>query len=327
MELYETSNDPVPPGAEVTGIASAAGGVRLRAAVWLPTIRAVRGTICLMQGRSEFIEKYFEVIAELRLRGFAVCAFDWRGQGGSERLLSDPRKGHVDRFGDYTADLSAVLDHMAAQRCPQPYFGLTHSMGGAVLLLALRAGERRLARAILTSPMVKLHVTQAPPGARLAVEALAMAGFRYAYLPGGGGTAPMTKPFDGNILTSDASRYMGAAAMIGRAPRLAIGDPTIGWIRAAYRAMAQLQQLEFGFDFVTPLLFVMAGADTLVSSAAAAALAERIKGAAPVTIIHSRHEILMEQDFLRNQFWAAFDAFLPGERPYTPPRPNLAEQF
>ena len=328
MELYETSGNPVPAGAEVTGIASLAGGTRLRAALWQPAARQARGTICLMQGRSEFIEKYFEVISELRQRGFAVCAFDWRGQGGSERLTADPRKGHAGRFDDYAGDLSGVLEHMIAKRCPQPYFGLAHSMGGAALLIALRRGEKRIARAVLTSPMARLHESQSPPYARFAAELLSLAGLRYSYIPGGGGTAPMTKPFEGNILTSDPERYARAAAIIGRAPRIALGDPTIGWIRAAYRAMAELRHLEFGFEFVTPLLFVNAGADTLVSAPAAAALADRVKGASSVTIAHSRHEILMERDPIRREFWAAFDAFLPGERAMPRPRGmHPSEQF
>ena len=54
--------------------------------------------MCLFQGRAEFIEKYFETVRELRARGFAVATIDWRGQGGSERALADPRKGHVGDF-------------------------------------------------------------------------------------------------------------------------------------------------------------------------------------------------------------------------------------
>ena len=41
----------------------------------------------LLNGQTEFLEKYFEVIDELRGRGFAVAALDWRGQGGSGRLV------------------------------------------------------------------------------------------------------------------------------------------------------------------------------------------------------------------------------------------------
>ena len=57
-----------------------------------------KGTVCLFQGRAEFIEKYFETVRELRARGFAVATIDWRGQGLSDRALRDPRKGHVGDF-------------------------------------------------------------------------------------------------------------------------------------------------------------------------------------------------------------------------------------
>ena len=46
------------------------------------------GTCVLLNGQTEFIEKYFEVIDELRGRGFAVATMDWRGQGGSGRMTA-----------------------------------------------------------------------------------------------------------------------------------------------------------------------------------------------------------------------------------------------
>ena len=44
-----------------------------------------RGTVLLLHGRTEFIEKYYPVIEKLLQRGFAVATLDWRGQGLSER--------------------------------------------------------------------------------------------------------------------------------------------------------------------------------------------------------------------------------------------------
>ncbi len=78
--LLEISNYPIPPEAREIAIETR-DGMRLRAAIWLPVGEA-RGTCLLMQGRAEFIEKYFETVADLLARGFAVVAFDWRGQGG-----------------------------------------------------------------------------------------------------------------------------------------------------------------------------------------------------------------------------------------------------
>src|ERR1700748_2603989 len=89
-------------------------GVRLRAArVGAAPERPARGVCVLLNGQTEFIEKYFEVIDELRGRGFAVSALDWRGQGGSSRLVpNNPLKAHIDDFSQYDADLEAFMERV-----------------------------------------------------------------------------------------------------------------------------------------------------------------------------------------------------------------------
>ena len=69
-----------------------AGGLRLRAAFWTPSTLAARkprGTVIVSPGRTEPIEKYFEVIGNFLARGWCVLAHDWRGQGLSARLWPD----------------------------------------------------------------------------------------------------------------------------------------------------------------------------------------------------------------------------------------------
>ena len=110
VPLLATPDNPIPPGATLLSVRTA-DGLSLRVATWAPTARVVHGTVCLVQGRAEFIEKYFETVAELRGRGFHVVAFDWRGQGGSDRTVEDPHKGHVDDFAEYRLDLAAVEAH------------------------------------------------------------------------------------------------------------------------------------------------------------------------------------------------------------------------
>src|SRR5580704_1131551 len=96
------------------------------------------GRVCvLLNGQTEFIEKYFEVIDELRARNFAVVTMDWRGQGGSVRALSDPLKVHVADFSEYDEDLAALLDQVVKPLCDRPPIGLAHSMGGHNLLRML----------------------------------------------------------------------------------------------------------------------------------------------------------------------------------------------
>jgi hypothetical protein len=64
-------------------------GVRLRYAV-SPGLPGGRGTVCILPGRADFIERYFETIRDLQARGYAVAILDWRGQGGSDRLRWRP---------------------------------------------------------------------------------------------------------------------------------------------------------------------------------------------------------------------------------------------
>ena len=131
MNLVSIPANPVPEDV-VTGMLKTPDGVSLRFARWAPP-PGRKGTVCLFPGRAEFIEKYFETVRDLRARGFAVAALDWRGQGGSQRQLRNPRKGYVRRFADYDIDLATFMHEVVLPDCPPPVFGLAHSMGATVL--------------------------------------------------------------------------------------------------------------------------------------------------------------------------------------------------
>ena len=97
MELVALAKNPAPSGA-TTGLFKSSGGAKLRYARWEPTRPPKRGTVCVFQGRGEYIEKYFEVVADLRRRGFAVATMDWRGQGGSSALCPTRARAMSARF-------------------------------------------------------------------------------------------------------------------------------------------------------------------------------------------------------------------------------------
>src|SRR6201993_5359971 len=110
MKLVSIPANPVPDGV-VAGAIKTSDGVNLRFARWAPP-PGRKGTVVVMQGRAEFIEKYFETVRDLRARGFAVATFDWRGQGLSEHKLSARNKGYVRNFADYGRDLDAVMSQV-----------------------------------------------------------------------------------------------------------------------------------------------------------------------------------------------------------------------
>jgi lysophospholipase len=315
MQLVSIARNPVPTGA-ITGLLTAADGVHLRYARWAATRGPRRGTVVIAPGRGEFIEKYFEVVAELRRRGFAVAVMDWRGQGGSDRLLDNPRMGHVDDFAEYDADLRLFMKEIVLPDCPPPYTGLGHSMGGAILIRnAIRPGSW-FDRIVVTAPMIAFSPEKMVYPAALVRGYAEVAGLVFArsFIPGGHETMPDQTRFEGNLLTSDRERWQRMTGVLEVAPELSIGSPTVGWVRAALRAMAELQEPDCPKRVQVPMLVFAAGADTIVDSRAAEDFAVQLKVGGLVRLPGSLHEILQENDPLRMRFWAAFDAYMGVEQ-------------
>jgi lysophospholipase len=309
MMLVSTPGNPVPDGA-VTGMVRTPDGVELRFARWDST--SGRGTVCVFGGRGEFIEKYFETIHDLRRRGFAVAAMDWRGQGHSSRQLPDPRKGHVESFSEYEIDLETFMQQVVQPNCPRPHYALTHSMGGAVVLRAAHSGRRWFERAVLVAPMIAFPRAWIARPLRVLVRALRLAGLGAHYVPGANVDGGRTSRFAGNPLTSDPLRYARNAAMVAHDPTLGISGPTVAWLDAAFDTVAAFRAEDYPAKIDQPTLMLAAGADSIVSAEAVGRFAGRLPAGSHRLIEGARHEILQEQDFYRARLWAAFDAFVPG---------------
>jgi len=278
----------------------------LRAALF--STPGARASVVLVSGRSEFIEKYFEVIKDLQNRGFAVATMDWRGQGLSERLLPVREKGHIRDFGVFRSDLSLFTDEVVRKRLPGPYVLLAHSMGGAPALQMLADGDERFCCAVLCSPMTRLFDNVFK---RLGVRALAETASRiglarYAIA----GTKEHSMAFEGNVLTSDRARHERFRALQSAAPNATIREPTYGWLRAATEAMDDLHRPGRFETLKTPILIASAERDHLVRSSDHSWIAKRSPLIKCETIKGALHEILMERDEIRDRFWRAFDAFV-----------------
>ena len=315
MTLVALARNPAPSGS-VVGMFKGYDGAMLRYAIWQPTRRPARGTVCLFNGRGEYIEKYFETIADLRRRGFWVATMDWRGQGGSYRPLRDPRKGYIRSFSEYDGDLLRFMKDVVLPDCRPPFIALAHSMGGNILLRNARQRGSWFQRMVLSAPMLELSSTLSPVPhsiARMSAEVACLFGLGNMYVRGGSSEPWERMPFDNNPLTSDRERFMRNKAIVETAPELALGSPTLAWLRAAYRSMAELSRSTAPRSIAVPLLVVSAGEDRVVSTHATSDFAEQLKIGAHVVIPDSKHEILQERDEVRQQFWAAFDAYLATE--------------
>ncbi len=313
MQLYETEKNPKPAGAHV-GRIETPDGVFLRYARWKSVKRPSRGTVILLTGRTEFIEKYYETIFELRDRGLGVLAFDWRGQGASSRLLDNPKKGYVEDFDEYAIDFNAILEQIALPDCTPPYFVLGHSTGSLVALLATPAEKNRIQRMVLTSPLLALDSLPFNQTTLKYMCGAAMAvGLGESYIEQGQETME-NRPFGSNRLTSDSERFQRNREFAVAWPDLVVGGATITWIYAACKAMDRLEDPDLRVKLTVPTLLIGAGGDQVVSCRAAEELGASVHAASCLVIDGAKHEQFQERDIYREQMWAAFDAFIPGNQ-------------
>jgi lysophospholipase len=310
MTLVSIPANPVPENV-VTGTIRTPDGAELRFARWAPPAGR-KGTVCVFPGRAEPIEKYFETVRDLRDRGFAVAMIDWRGQGHSSRRLRDPRKGYVRDFSDYEVDVETFVQQVVLPDCPPPHFALAHSMGGAVMLRVAYAGKRWFDRMVLSAPMIDLPGRRTGLPVRLLLKVMRLTGQGGRYVPGGGDELTGAVPFINNPFTSDPVRYARNSAILEEDPTLGLGSPTIAWADTAFRAMHTFAGMNYPSQIRQPILMLAASSDTIVSTSAIEEFAYHLRAGSHLVIAGSKHEILQEQDRYRSQFWAAFDAFVPG---------------
>ena len=309
--LIETEDNPVPDGVHA-GHFKGRDGCRLRYALFRDAVSPRKGTVIALHGRNECIEKYFETAGDLSRRGFCVTTFDWRGQGGSDRQIGNPAKGHVDSFQEYVSDLDRFFEEIALPDCPGPYYILAHSMGSLVALLASPHLVNRVDRMVLIAPLLELHSMHFSMNALTIVTGLMTnAGLGRLYMAGGR-RAREIGAFPENRLTTDEKRYMRNARLFKAAPHLGLGGPTSAWVNAFCRASAEVGDADFMAAMRVPVLIAAAGADRVVSNRAIERYSRRLRSGRLVTIDGARHEILQEADRYRERFFAAFDAFVPG---------------
>lgn len=292
-----------------------AEGTTLRAATFFPEGSA-RGTVVLSPGRTEPIEKYFEVVEDLLSRGFAVLAHDWRGQGLSARSLPDRLKGHARGYKPFLADYKALLDTFEA-RLPKPWIAMGHSMGGCLTLLALAEGEGRFSACVLSAPMLGINTGKVPPWAAKALSwTLSRLGFADRYVSQA--YDPLTQTFEGDKLTHDRARYDRYSAQLRADPRIALGGVTWGWLDFALSACAWLARRGSVETLKLPVTIVAAELDDRVLNPALKAIAARLPSGRYVEVPGAFHEILVETDPRRTIFWKAFDETVDVAAPTSP---------
>ncbi|WP_232897293.1 alpha/beta fold hydrolase [Pontibaca salina] len=287
-------------------------GVRIRVAHW--GVSQAHGTILLLPGRTEYVEKYAQTAGEFGQRGFDVIALDWRGQGLSDRLVKNVRLGHVARFTDYQQDLTATVRLAQELDLTRPWHLLGHSMGAAIGLRAVMEGLA-VQSCAFTGPMWGISISPLMRPLGWSLSHLAPLIGRGLHL------TPSTQidsyvelaPFKDNMLTSDPDTYAMMKAQLAAHPKLSLGGPSLIWLREALRECRTLAARRS--PDLPCLTFIGEGEQIIDRAAVLARMRRWPRGMLEITK-GARHEILMETPAIRAHVldWIA-DFFTQSRRP------------
>lgn len=290
-------------------------GVAIRLASWEPYLTngdQVRGTVLMLNGFTEFIEKYSEVVQEFRSRNYHVISFDWRGQGLSRRFLEDRQKGYVDSFSKMVADAMEIYDSFV-EPLPRPHILFGHSMGGCVGMRVLQKTETTFDSAVLSAPMFGWDYPALV--AQFAATCMIFAGRGKDYALGVGPPGPDSEMEETiyDRLTSDYMRIKRICKYYRAEPRFWMGGPTWKWVLEGAKHMRRVMNPRNMDRLKVPTLLVSPLDDKIVEPKYHENASNLSKKITLLKVPGCKHEILMETDPLREIFWSNFDQFVAEE--------------
>ncbi len=277
-------------------------GIRLRFAKW---VGGSKGTIHIFNGRTEYIEKYADLISEFCAQGYSVTAHDWRGQGLSTRNKRHPARCHIDDFDEFQRDADAIIK--ASNDLPSPRLLFCHSMGGAIGMHFLMR-TNVISSVVFAAPMWGIYV---PKPLRLFAP-LVLWGVKrwnaqWKCVVGTREAAYETyTKFRRNLLTNDKAEYQNLQKNLTLFPELAVGGPTYYWYFAALREMEMIRTAKI--PDIPALVFVGTN-EKVVEPHAIQNLATNNQNIRLVTIKNAKHEIYVETPKIRKQMWSHLESF------------------
>jgi lysophospholipase len=228
-----------------------AGEVVLHVEHFRPS-KPARLVLVAVHGFGAYCGLYRHVAGALLARGIAVTQFDCRGHGRSQG-----RRGHVDHFDDYHADLSLVVRRARELVPGVPWALMGHSLGGLIALhhVLRRQSQPQADQLVVVAPWLELKVSMPK---RAAAEVFAR--------------LKPTLTMSNGIKAEDVSRSPEVVANFFRDP-LVHHVATAGWLASVLQTQAAVRAM--GTQLQVPTLLLVAGQDRIVSSEATLAFAQK----------------------------------------------------
>ncbi len=270
------------------------------------------GSVLILVGWGEWIEKYTDVIRNWNERGYDVVIAEWRGQGKSSRFLMDRNKTWLPSFDLLVDDLERLFRTELLDAKKVILF--CHSMGAHIGLRWYLGRGRKYASIkgiILTSPLHQFKSAPIPPlAARVIISVAAWLGFDQAYAIGQKDFDQAAGDFASNPLTTDETAFNAMKAQLVSDPSLKVGGITYGWL---YALLQSAKRLELDLSRGAPRIAYMVmgpNNDPLVDEKSFALISSMLPNCTTHYLAGAKHELVQEAPALRAQAWRWVDDFL-----------------
>lgn len=269
-----------------------------------------KALIIALPGLNEMAEKYFEIAHQCLDNGYAFCVMDWFGQGASGRHIEGSTKRHSDGFDHDIEDCAHLINNLPQELTALPKIMLAHSMGGNLGARYLIKHPDTFLAAAMSAPMLGIDTISDLP--RWFQKALSGAlnllmGKTYVTFHGMK-NREKNQTFKGNDLSSDPERFALLNTWMSHDETLRADDVTFGWVYHALRSCYAVEQSAHTIQ--TPILCALAGDESIVHNASTHSIMSKIQNAELLEITGALHEVMMERDELRDQFFGRFFPFI-----------------
>ena len=263
-----------------------------------------KGTVIFLQGVADNIARYKELFSKLGERGFSYASLDWYGQGGS----LPPNKGKHENFrhrfdiNRHIGDLDEFLHRIVYTDCPPPYYFLCYETGCLIAISAIDVINNQCDRLIGISPLFS------PLGYRIG-------GIHYKINKtlSDFGLGRM-KLKQSACLVRKSCSPLTAGSDHNEQKQLPLLDRH--WLADIFETAAYAKQRLQKNDQRFPALFVTSHNDSLASASEVRRFCHDVRLADTITLSGASHDLFHASDWHKKQFWALFDAFIPGTNAY-----------
>ena len=269
--------------------------------------RGSKGSLIFVNGLGENVIMYLELFYDLHLQGWSpIYTYDHRGQGLSDRILSDPHVGYVEDWSFYKKDLGVFVQMVLSDSevDDQNLFLIANSMGSAITVEYFQnfPDQQNIFNAVvLASPFFGLHTRGfdfAEPAFPHFIRFACL--FRNCLSPiVGSGSRHLKREVVQNRITGSAVRYdlYVRSAKIYSAGYVV---PSLDWVIQAFRMNRRVMNRESISKVTLPILILQAEQDTVVSNRKQNRFCQRIENCS-LKVLEGRHDHFIETDEIRDQ--------------------------